>query len=40
VGRDYRDVAPVSGTYRGSDAGRLSAARRIDVTHVEREIAA
>ena len=40
VGRDYHDVAPVSGTYRGPDAGRLSAARRMSVTHVEREIAA
>jgi transglutaminase-like putative cysteine protease len=40
VGRDYHDVAPVSGTYRGSDAGRLSTARRINVTHVERDIAA
>jgi transglutaminase-like putative cysteine protease len=40
VGRDYRDVAPVSGTYCGSDPGRLSAARRINVTHAEREIAA
>jgi transglutaminase-like putative cysteine protease len=40
VGRDYRDVAPVSGTYCGSDPGRLSAGRRISVTQVEREIAA
>ena len=40
VGRDYRDVAPVSGTYCGPDPGRLSAARRISVTHAEREIAA
>jgi transglutaminase-like putative cysteine protease len=40
VGRDYRDVAPVSGTYCGSNAGWLSAAGRISVTHVEREIAA
>ena len=40
VGRDYRDVAPVSGTYRGPEAGRLSAARRISVTLAEREIAA
>ena len=40
IGRDYRDVAPVSGTYCGSDAGRLSTARRMSVTHVEREIAA
>ena len=40
VGRDYHDVAPVSGTYCGSDPGRLSAARHISVTHVEHEIAA
>lgn len=40
VGRDYRDVAPVSGTYCGPHAGWLSAARRVSVAHVEREIAA
>ena len=40
VGRDYRDVAPVSGTYCGPHAGWLSAARRVSVTHGEREIAA
>jgi transglutaminase-like putative cysteine protease len=40
VGRDYRDVAPVSGTYCGPHAGRLSTARRVNVAHVEREIAA
>jgi transglutaminase-like putative cysteine protease len=40
VGRDYYDVAPVSGTYSGAGAGRLSADRRISVTHLEREIAA
>jgi transglutaminase-like putative cysteine protease len=40
VGRDYRDVAPVSGTYCGSDPGWLTAGRRMSVTHVEREIAA
>jgi transglutaminase-like putative cysteine protease len=40
VGRDYRDVPPVSGTYCGPDAGRLSTARRVNVAHVEREIAA
>ncbi len=40
VGRDYRDVAPVSGTYYGQDPGRLSATRRISMTHAEREIAA
>lgn len=40
VGRDYRDVAPVSGTYCGPHAGRLSTARRVSVAHIEREIAA
>lgn len=40
VGRDYYDVAPVSGTYRAAHPGWLSASRRADVTHVERDIAA
>jgi transglutaminase-like putative cysteine protease len=40
VGRDYGDVAPVSGTYCGAHAGCLSTARRMSVTHVKREIAA
>jgi transglutaminase-like putative cysteine protease len=40
VGRDYRDVAPVSGTYCGPHAGSLSTGRRVSVAHVEREIAA
>lgn len=40
VGRDYRDVAPVSGTYCGPHAGSLSASRRVSVVHVEHEIAA
>jgi len=40
VGRDYRDVAPVSGTYSGPHAGWLSAARRVSMAHVEHEIAA
>ena len=40
VGRDYRDVAPVSGTYCGPHTGWLSATRRVSVAHVEREIAA
>jgi transglutaminase-like putative cysteine protease len=40
VGRDYRDVAPVSGTYCGAHTGRLSAARRVSVAHTDREIAA
>jgi transglutaminase-like putative cysteine protease len=40
VGRDYRDVAPVSGTYCGPHAGWLSTARRVSMAHGEREIAA
>jgi transglutaminase-like putative cysteine protease len=40
VGRDYRDVAPVSSVYCGPHAGWPSAARRVSVAHVEREIAA
>jgi transglutaminase-like putative cysteine protease len=40
VGRDYRDVAPVSGTYCGPHAGWLSTAQRVSVAQVEREIAA
>jgi transglutaminase-like putative cysteine protease len=40
VGRDYRDVAPVSGSYCGPPAGRLSTTRRVRVAHIEREIAA
>jgi transglutaminase-like putative cysteine protease len=40
VGRDYRDVAPVSGTYCGRHAGWLSTARRVSVAHIEGEIAA
>jgi transglutaminase-like putative cysteine protease len=40
VGRDYRDVAPVSGTYSGAHAGRLTTARRVDVAHAEHRIAA
>jgi transglutaminase-like putative cysteine protease len=40
VGRDYRDVAPVSGTYCGPPTGWLSATRRVSVASVEREIAA
>lgn len=31
TGRDYRDVAPTSGSYYGDCAGRLTAARRVDV---------
>ncbi|MGO9973608.1 MAG: transglutaminase family protein [Solirubrobacteraceae bacterium] len=40
VGRDYRDVAPVSGTYSGPYAGWLSTARRVDMAHTEHQIAA
>jgi transglutaminase-like putative cysteine protease len=40
VGRDYRDVAPVSGTYCGPHAGQLSTALRVTVAQTEREIAA
>jgi transglutaminase-like putative cysteine protease len=39
VGRDYRDVAPVSGTYCGPHAGRLSTARSVSIAQ-ERKIAA
>ncbi len=40
VGRDYHDVAPVSGTYRAPHPGSLSTSRRVRVTQVQREIAA
>ncbi len=40
VGRDYRDVAPVSGSYRLAHRGWLSASCRVGVAQVEREIAA
>jgi transglutaminase-like putative cysteine protease len=40
VGRDYRDVAPVSGTYCLPHRGRLSASCRVDIAQIEREIAA
>jgi len=40
VGRDYRDVAPVSGTYRGAQPGWLSASRHVKVAQVDRELAA
>lgn len=40
VGPDYRDVAPVSGTYCGAHTGSLSATRRVSVARVDREIAA
>ena len=35
TGRDYRDVAPTSGTYTGEPGGRLSASTRMDVVGVE-----
>jgi transglutaminase-like putative cysteine protease len=31
TGRDYSDVAPTSGSYRGTSAGRLTAGRRVGV---------
>jgi transglutaminase-like putative cysteine protease len=40
VGRDYRDVAPVSGTYCLPHRGWLSASCRVGVAQVECEIAA
>lgn len=35
VGRDYRDVAPTSGTYHASYKGRLSSQRRVGLTVAE-----
>jgi transglutaminase-like putative cysteine protease len=40
AGRDYRDVAPVSGVYRGPHAGRLSTSRRVRSVKARDEIAA
>jgi transglutaminase-like putative cysteine protease len=40
VGRDYRDVAPVSGTYCGPHGGQLSTALRVTAADAEHEIAA
>jgi transglutaminase-like putative cysteine protease len=34
TGRDYRDVAPASGSYTGTSAGRLTANRRVGVLAV------
>ena len=31
TGRDYSDVAPTSGSYVGTSAGRLTAGRRVGV---------
>ena len=35
VGRDYRDVAPTSGFYEGSGAGRLTGSKRLGVVATE-----
>jgi transglutaminase-like putative cysteine protease len=35
VGRDYRDVAPTSGSYQASYKGRLSSERRVGLTAVQ-----
>jgi transglutaminase-like putative cysteine protease len=35
VGRDYRDVAPTSGSFRAPYQGRLTATKRASLTHVE-----
>jgi transglutaminase-like putative cysteine protease len=35
VGRDYRDVAPTSGSYQASYKGRLSSQRRVGLTAVQ-----
>ena len=37
VGRDYRDVAPTSGTFRASYRGQLSAKKRVGLTVLEYE---
>jgi transglutaminase-like putative cysteine protease len=37
VGRDYRDVAPTSGTFRASYRGQLSAQKRVGLTVLEYE---
>jgi transglutaminase-like putative cysteine protease len=34
TGRDYRDVAPASGTYTGTSRGRLTTDRRVGVLAV------
>jgi transglutaminase-like putative cysteine protease len=34
VGRDYRDVAPTSGSYASGPSGSLTARKRVDVTNV------
>jgi transglutaminase-like putative cysteine protease len=35
VGRDYRDVAPTSGSYKASYKGQLSSQRRVGLTAVQ-----
>jgi transglutaminase-like putative cysteine protease len=35
VGRDYRDVAPTSGSYTASYKGQLSSERRVGLTAVQ-----
>jgi hypothetical protein len=35
VGRDYRDVAPTSGSYTASHKGQLSSHRRVGLTAVQ-----
>jgi hypothetical protein len=37
VGRDYRDVAPTSGTYTRGPSGRLSSSKRVEITRLEYE---
>ena len=39
VGRDYRDVAPTSGTYSRGPSGRLSSRKRVEVTRLEYDSA-
>jgi transglutaminase-like putative cysteine protease len=34
TGRDYRDVAPTSGTYDGAPGGRLEGSKRVDIVRV------
>jgi transglutaminase-like putative cysteine protease len=39
VGRDYRDVAPTSGTYTRGPSGRLSSSKRVEIRHIVYESA-
>jgi transglutaminase-like putative cysteine protease len=39
VGRDYRDVAPTSGTYSRGPSGRLTSRKRVEVTRLEYDSA-